>query len=78
MAWSGLASTFAGLLFVLVMGARPSQRLMIAMSLTGLIVATVWRLADLHVIVYEGMPGILASMAVYGIGALMEREKQVV
>ena len=76
MAWSGLASTFAGVLFVLVLGARPSQRLMIVMSLTGLIVATLWRVADLHVIVYEGMPGILASLVVYGVGALMGNRRE--
>lgn len=67
MAWSGLASAFAAVLLVLARGANPSQPVMIAMSLTGLLVAIGWRWAGLHTSIYEGLPGILAALAVYGV-----------
>lgn len=70
MAWSGLASTFAPLLLVLVCGARPGVRLMILMSLAGLGTALLWRWLGWHGAVYEGMPGILVGLAVFAIGRL--------
>lgn len=65
MAWSGLGSTFAGLLIVLVLGARPTQPQMIAMSLVGLAVAVAWRMAGFQSLIYEGLPAILASLVLY-------------
>ncbi len=65
MAWSGLASAFAPLLLILCMGQRPSQRLSIAMVLTGISVAILWRMVGLHDAVYEGMPGIISGLLVY-------------
>ena len=70
MAWSGLASTFAPLLLVLVCGARPGVRLMVLMSLAGLGTALLWRWLGWHGSVYEGMPGILAGLGVFAIGRL--------
>lgn len=67
MAWSGMGSAFAGVLLLLVAGRRPCQGQMIAMSLTGLGVAICWRLAGAHIHLYEGLPGILASLFVYGL-----------
>lgn len=73
MAWSGLAATFAGPLLVLVAGGKPSQRIMIAMSLVGLTVAIAWRFAGWHTSIYEGLPAILCALAVYTLAAMTGR-----
>ncbi len=73
LAWSGLAASFAPLLLVLVCGGRPGRNLALAMMLIGLAVALAWRWAGWHASVYEGMPGILAGLAVYAIGRLSGR-----
>ncbi len=65
MSWSGLASAFAPILVVLAAGRRIPQSLMFAMSITGLGVATLWRLAGLHTGVYEGLPGIVSALLLY-------------
>ena len=67
MAWSGLASAFAPLLLVLAFGGRPSQRTAILMMFTGIATALLWRWLGWQDAVYEGMPGILAGLAVYGL-----------
>ena len=67
MAWSGLASAFAPLLLVLAFGGSPSQRTSIFMVVTGIATALVWRWLGWQEAVYEGMPGILAGLAVYGV-----------
>lgn len=64
MAWSGLASAFAPLLIVLAFGGKPGTRASLAAILAGLLVAIAWRYAGWHNAVYEGMPGILAGLAV--------------
>ena len=69
MAWSTLASAFAPLLIVLALGGRPAQRLYIWMLLVGTGTALAWRWFGLHNAVYEGMPGILAGLLVFGISA---------
>jgi SSS family transporter len=61
MAWSGLASAFAPLLLAQCLGMRPGNRLKVIAILTGLGVAILWRLLDLHNAVYEGLPGILSG-----------------
>nr|WP_255775275.1 sodium/proline symporter [Microbulbifer sediminum] len=74
MSWSALASAFAPLLIVLSLGGRPSQRVYIAMSVVGLATALLWRYGlGWHSHIYEGMPGILAGLAVYGGYRLLER-----
>jgi sodium/proline symporter len=67
LSWSSLASAFAPLLIVLSLGARPSQRLAIAMSLLGLAAALGWRWLGWHDHIYEGMPGILAGLGVFAL-----------
>ncbi|SHF15132.1 sodium/proline symporter [Microbulbifer donghaiensis] len=74
MSWSALASAFAPLLIVLAFGGRPSQRARIAMSLIGLATALLWRWLGWHGHIYEGMPGILAGLAVYGVAKWLVRE----
>lgn len=77
MAWSGLASAFGPLLIVLSFGGRPAQRTSIIAGLTGLAVALLWRAADLHNAVYEGMPGMLAGLLVFYIMYLVNRKNGV-
>ncbi|MFT5604597.1 MAG: sodium/proline symporter [Paracoccaceae bacterium] len=76
MAWSGMASSFAPLLLVLVLGGKPSQRLSIVMMLGGLITALVWRYYGYHAIVYEGMPGILAGLLIFLLGSRLRSPVQ--
>ncbi len=59
MSWSALASAFAPLLIVLVMGFKPSQKIAIASVVLGLAVSLIWRYLDWHVYMYEGMPAIM-------------------
>ncbi|AQQ66766.1 sodium/proline symporter [Microbulbifer agarilyticus] len=73
MSWSALASAFAPLLMVLAAGGRPSQKLAIIMSLLGLATALGWRWLGWHAHIYEGMPGILMGLVVYGVGQLLAR-----
>lgn len=65
MAWSGLASFFVPLLIVLIFGGRPGGVLSVAMAFTGLLTALLWRYADLHNMIYEGLPGMMAGVVCY-------------
>ena len=74
MAWSGMASAFAPLLIVLALGRRPTQWQGITMLSAGLGSALLWRYLDWQAYVYEGMPGIIAGLLVYGLtSALLPR-----
>jgi Na+/proline symporter len=64
MAWSGLASAFAPLLIALCLGRRPSQPLSLVALFVGLATALLWRYFGLQQHIYEGLPGILAGLAV--------------
>lgn len=66
-AWSGLASAFGPLLLVHVLGGRPAQSTAILMMMVGLMVAISWRALGWQQYVYEGMPGMLAGLFVYGV-----------
>jgi SSS family transporter len=65
LAWSTLASAFAPLLIVLARGHRPREMHSLAMMAVGAASALLWREAGLHRDVYEGLPGILAGLAVF-------------
>lgn len=69
MAWSGMASSFAPLLLVLVMGGRPGQTLSIVMMVGGLLTALLWRFYGFEAVAYEGMPGIIAGLLIYLVGS---------
>ncbi|WP_346837472.1 sodium/proline symporter [Microbulbifer sp. SAOS-129_SWC] len=73
MSWSALASAFAPLLIVLALGARPSQKTYIAMSVIGLATALVWRWLGWNSDIYEGMPGIIAGLVVFAATRWFER-----
>ena len=67
--WSALASAFGPLLVVYALGRRPTERLAIAMMLTGVAVVVLWRYAGWdQTIVYEAMPGMLSGMVVFAVG----------
>tara|TARA_R110001592_G_scaffold246427_1_gene508280 strand:- start:114114 stop:115514 length:1401 start_codon:yes stop_codon:yes gene_type:complete len=75
MAWSGLASAFAPLLIVLAIGRRPSQYVSIIAVIVGFITSVAWRIAGLHTVVYEGLPGILAGLLIiFLLGQLWKRD----
>jgi len=65
LAWSTLASAFVPLLILLARGHEIPQARALAMMLTGVAVALAWRWLGLHDRIYEGMPGILAGLAVF-------------
>jgi SSS family solute:Na+ symporter/sodium/proline symporter len=64
LAWSTLASAFGPLLTIYALGRRISERGAIAAMTAGVAAALVWRWAGWHTDVYEGMPGILAGLAI--------------
>lgn len=69
-----LASAFSPLLAVLALGQKPSEKLALAMMVSGAAVSLGWRFAGLSDITYEIMPGMLAGLAVFAIGKLAGQE----
>lgn len=67
LSWSVLASAFGPPLIVYVAGGRPREGEAIAMTVVGVAVALLWRYLGYHEVVYEGMPGMLAGIATYGV-----------
>jgi len=72
-AWSALGSAFAPMFIVLALGGHFSQRLGISMVLIGLGSMMLWRYLGYSDSVYEVMPGMLAGLATYGVGAALAR-----
>ncbi len=64
LSWSTLASAFAPLLTIYAIGRRISEPGAIVAMVSGVAAALLWRLADLHGMVYEGLPGILTGLVV--------------
>jgi sodium/proline symporter len=62
------------MLVVLIFGGRPSQATAIVMSCVGISTALLWRFLDLHNMVYEGLPGIVAGVLVYLIAKLFSKD----
>ena len=73
LSWSALASAFAPLLIVYALGHQVPERLSLAMVVIGPAVAVLWRELGWHNSIYEGLPGILAGLAVFYIVAPMMR-----
>jgi SSS family transporter len=65
--WSALASAFGPILILLALNQKISLQQMFMMTLGGLIIMFVWRWLNWHNAVYEGMPGILTGLLLYGI-----------
>ncbi len=70
MSWSGLACIFGPVILVCAFGGRPSQKQLLLMSATGLATALLWRYLGWHNAMYEGMPGLVAGLAIYGLSRL--------
>ncbi|WP_425411145.1 sodium/proline symporter [Hyphococcus sp.] len=64
LAWSTLASAFAPLLIIYALRRRIPETSAILALAVGVLVAFIWRYLGLHNDVYEGMPGILAGLAI--------------
>jgi SSS family solute:Na+ symporter/sodium/proline symporter len=76
LSWSTLASAFAPLLALYVIGRRLSEASAIAVMATGVGCALLWRLVGWHGMVYEGMPGILAGFMVAIVLSRRVKDKQ--
>ncbi len=76
-AWSALASAFAPLLTVYVLGGKPSEKLALSMMLGGLAAMLLWRYFELGGIIYEVAPGILAGLLIYLAGRGFKRSPSV-
>lgn len=63
LAWSVLASAFAPMLLLMAARRDIGEGAAIGMMIAGVATALVWRELGYHAYVYEGMPGILAGLA---------------
>lgn len=69
-----IASAFGPLLVVRVLNFQPGERLSLAMMISGLSVALVWRFyLDLQTQMFEAFPGIISGFLVFLIGSLLAR-----
>lgn len=64
LSWSVLASAFAPLLTLYVLGRKVPETAAIAAMLGGVATAIGWRMAGWHTMVYEGLPGIVAGLVI--------------
>lgn len=64
LSWSTLASAFAPLLTIYAVGRRISESGAIVAMVGGVAAALLWRAAELHTMVYEGLPGIMLGLAI--------------
>ena len=71
LAWSVLGATFGPLLLIYALGGRIAERQAILMMGVALVTVLAWRQMGWQGSVYEGMPAIIASLAVYGIDRLL-------
>ncbi len=63
--WGAMASAFAPLLLVSMIGRRPRQGAALAMTAAGMTVACAWRFFGLSTSVYEALPGMAAAFLTY-------------
>jgi sodium/proline symporter len=73
LAWSVLASAFGPLLIVYVAGGKPSEAQALAMTMVAIGVTFLWRHLGYQEAVYEGLPGMAAGLAVYGLARVRIR-----
>lgn len=64
LSWSVLASAFAPLLMLYVFDRKVSEPVAIFAMLGGVATAIAWRMAGWHTVTYEGLPGIIAGLAI--------------
>lgn len=74
LAWAGLGSALTPMVIVHLLGARPSQRLTIAMMISGFTIMAVWRYGlELHTQLLDLVPGIAAGFLVFAVFYPLER-----
>ena len=74
LAWGGMASAVAPLVVLMLLGARPSQRLAVIMMIAGFGVAIYWRHGlGLHAQLMDLVPGMLTGFAIYVIHIILEK-----
>lgn len=66
--WAVLAAAFGPLLTVSALGYKPSERLALAMMISGVCAVYAWLQFDILSAYYEGAAAILTGFAVFGIG----------
>jgi sodium/proline symporter len=74
MSWSVMAVAFGPLLILLASHRVVKEQVAIIMMGIGVLVALLWRYADLHHMIYEGLPGMLVALILGYI--LSEKEKR--
>ncbi|WP_200821271.1 sodium/proline symporter [Oceanicoccus sp. KOV_DT_Chl] len=72
--WSGLASAFAPLLLARCLGWNLTERVAIVAVILGLATAIIWRLLGWHVLIYEGMPGIMVGLGLLWVFSLTKSQ----
>lgn len=74
LAWGGMASAVAPLVVLMLLGARPTQRLAVTMMVAGFGVAIYWRHGlGLHAQLMDLVPGMLTGFAIFGLSYLLEK-----
>jgi Na+/proline symporter len=69
-AWSALASSFAPLLIIYVFGGKPSEKLSIMISISGILMVIIWKMFELDKYIYEIAPGILTGLIMFFISKI--------
>ena len=75
--WAVLAACFGPLLTVLAVGERPSERLSLAMMISGIATVYLWTEIQTLSAYYEGMGGILVGFLVFAVGRALENRTPV-
>ncbi len=76
LAWGGLGSALTPLVIVQLFGARPSQKLVLTMMVTGFFTAVLWRYGlHLHKDLLDLVPGMIAGFMVFLIGYPLEKRR---
>lgn len=77
LAWGGLGSALAPMIIVQLLGARPSQRLVLCMMFSGFSMTILWRYGlGLHKELLDLVPGMGIGFIVFAIGYPLERRKR--
>lgn len=76
-AWTALACSIGPLVIVHALGARPREWLCFLMMVVGMTVAFSWQSSGLGQAFYEGAPGILSALAIFGIIKLVLKDKAI-
>ncbi len=75
-AWSALASAFAPLLIVYVLGQYVRQSVAIMMMIGGLAGMGVWRYLGFNAYIYEIAPGILTGLLIFSVASILRMNRQ--